>query len=245
MIRAEVGMRRVRAVVLALVVIMLVVPARGFAQEDRRPGIAIFPFEDGGWMGMNAEDRKALGVGLQQLLLTQLSQNTNLRIVERNALRPILDELGLVGQQQVDPRTAAQAGRLVGARYVILASFSDYAGSNRPGVTGRIVDVETSEVRPNAKNLRGDRDGLFELVVELSRQLTADLSLPPLPEAQRQQEDTRAPQVPDEAITLFSRAQVFEDVGRSAQAEQLYEQIVERFPQMTEASTALRKLRGG
>jgi hypothetical protein len=100
-------------------------------------------------------------------------------------------------------------------------------------------------VRPNARNLRGNRDELFELVVELSRQLTAELQLPPLPEAQRQQEDTRAPQVPDEAITLFSRAQVFEDVGRSAQAEQLYEQIIERFPQMTEASTALRKLRGG
>jgi TolB-like protein len=244
MIHLEAGMRRMRAVVLALVLIVLAVPGRGFAQEDRRPGIAIFPFEDGGWVGMVAEDRRALGVGLQQLLLTQLSQNTNLRIVERNALRPILEEQDS-GRTRMDPQTAARIGRIVGARYVILASFSDYAGSNRPGVTGRIVDVETSEVRPNARNLRGNRDELFELVVELSRQLTADLQLPPLPEAQRQQEDTRAPQVPDEAITLFSRAQVFEDVGRSAQAEQLYEQIIERFPQMTEASTALRKLRGG
>lgn len=50
--------------------------------------------------------------------------------------------------------------------------------------------------------------------------------------------------VPNRAVTLFSRAMVYEDVGRRDDAMALYRSITEEFPDMEEAREALRKLEG-
>jgi tetratricopeptide (TPR) repeat protein len=80
------------------------------------------------------------------------------------------------------------------------------------------------------------------MLVDLSTRITQDVNLPPLPaeirEARKQQD------IPSEAITLFSRAQVYADAGRTEQAIQLYERIAQRFPQMSQATEALRQLKG-
>jgi hypothetical protein len=68
------------------------------------------------------------------------------------------------------------------------------------------------------------------------------VSLPPLEVATVAQRRARA--IPAEAVTLFSRAQVYEDGGRHEQAIELYRQIAQRFPEMSEAREALRQLTG-
>lgn len=235
--------RSIRSVVPALASLLVLagVPAAASGQDqDRRPGLAVFPFEDGGWTGMGAEDRGALSIGLQQLLLNELSRNTNLRIVERNALREILAEIDLGTSGRVDASTAAQVGRLVGARYVVLGTFSDLGGS-QPMLTGRVVSVETSEIL-EAEQVTGRKEELYQMVVRLSGDITEGVDLPPLPSQEREARQSR--QVPPEAIRLYSRAQILQDLGRREQAIELYEQISRDFPTLTEAQEALRQLKG-
>ena len=92
----------------------LLLPRPGVAQNDtkkapdRRPGIAVFPFTNGGSFGASKEDLSPLEVGIQQMVLTELSQNSNLRIVDRSALKQILEEQNLVGAGRVDASTAAR-----------------------------------------------------------------------------------------------------------------------------------------
>jgi hypothetical protein len=50
--------------------------------------------------------------------------------------------------------------------------------------------------------------------------------------------------IPPEAITLYSRAQVYEDGGQKDRAIELYRRISQDFPQMTEAKEALQQLQG-
>ena len=46
-------------------------------QEDQdRPGIAVWPFFNGGSFGSDPWDYEALGIGLQQMLITELSLNS-------------------------------------------------------------------------------------------------------------------------------------------------------------------------
>jgi TolB-like protein len=226
---------------LAVFVVLAAVPAGVAAQEpDRRPGVAVFPFEDGGWTGMEADDRGAMSIGLQQLLLNELSRNANLRIVERNALREILAEIDLGTSGRVDANTAAQVGRLVGARYVVLGTFSDLGGS-QPMLTGRVVSVETSEIL-EAEQVTGRKEELYRMVVQLSGDITEGVDLPALPAQERASRESR--QVPPEAIRLYSRAQILQDLGRREQAIELYEQISRDFPALTEAQEALRQLKG-
>jgi TolB-like protein len=219
-----------------LAIALLAVPAAG---QDTRPGIAVLPFTNGGSIGMEREDLDALQVGLQELLITELAQNGALRVVDRSRIREILSEQDLGAAGRVDAQTAARIGRLVGARYVVTGVFVDLNGNFR--LDGRIVDGETSEI-VKAQQVRGDRDDLFDLLVDLSTRITQDVNLPPLQAEVR--EARKEQNIPPEAITLFSRAQVYADAGRTEQAIQLYERIAQRFPEMAQAKEALRQLRG-
>jgi TolB-like protein len=205
---------------------------------DTRPGIAVLPFTNGGSYGQSREDLDALQVGVQELLLTELNVNTNLRIVERSRIRELLDEQGLAQSGRVDAQTAARIGRLVGARYVVSGVFIDLNGDFR--LDGRIIDVETSELL-KTESVRNRRENLYGMLVELATRITQGVNLPPLPGGV--QEERREREIPPEAITLFSRAQVYADGGRRDRAIELYEQITERFPEMTQAKEALRQIR--
>lgn len=208
-------------------------------QEDARPGVAVLRFENGGSYGEDAEDFRALEVGLQQMLLTELDQNDELRIVERGRLRELMEEQDLGASGRVEAGTAARIGELVGARYVITGVFVDLYGDFR--MDSRIVDVETGEIL-STQTVRDDRENLYDLVVRLAGQVTEGADLPALPTAQREAREAR--EIPAEAITLYSRAQVYQDRGRTDRAIEVYRRITEEFPAMTEAREALDQLEG-
>lgn len=231
-----------RSIVVVIGIVLAAVLPPGAAGQDAfdsRPGIAVFPFTSGGSFGPDREDLAPLEVGIQQMLLTELAQNENLRVVERSRLREIMEEQGLATSGAVDPATAARAGRLVGARYVITGVFVDLYGRFR--MDGRVVDVETGEVL-NTEEVQDGRENIYELLVELASRITEGVDLPPL--AAQVAEQRRAREIPAEAVALYSRAQVFQDGGRREQAIELYRQIAQRFPEMTEARESLMQLTG-
>jgi TolB-like protein len=216
-------------------------PPVAHGQDDPRPGIAVMPFDNGGshGSGAEAEDFEALEVGLQQMLLTELAQNTSLRVVERGRIRELLQEQDLLEEGRVDPATAARIGQIVGARYMVLGGFVDLFGDFN--MNARIVDVETSEI-VSSRQVRDRREMIYDLLVDLAAGITEGVDLPPLPVEQREARKER--EIPPDAITLFSRAQVYEDAGRTEQAITLYRRITEEFPEMEEAEQALRQLTG-
>lgn len=212
---------------------------QGGAQQgiDDRPAIAVFPFANGGSYGQDAENFEALEIGVQQMLLTELAQNSSLRIVERSLLRDILAEQDLATAGRVDPQTAASVGRLVGARYIITGQFTDLYGDFR--MDGRIINVETGEII-KTEQVRAQRERLYDLLVDLAGRMTDGVNLPPLPSNVRAARLDR--EIPAEAVTLYSRAQVYQDAGRTDRAIELYRSIADQFPEMTEAREALRQL---
>jgi TolB-like protein len=218
----------------------LFAPALTAQEVDTRPGVAVFPFFNGGSYGPDREDMSALEVGLQQMLLTELAQNDALRIVERGALKDILAEQDLAEAGRVDPQTAARVGQIVGARYVILGQYTDWWGDFR--MATRIVDTETTEVLW-ADQLRDGREALYGIVLDMAEKVTQAADLPPLRVEQR--EARRSREIPTQAVTLYSRAQVFEDMGQTAQAIELYRRVSTEFPDLTEAADALRHLTEG
>lgn len=211
----------------------------GQEETDRRPGVAVLPFTDGGSYGEMSEDLEALEVGLQQMLLTELDQHESLRIVERSVLRDLIEEQDLGRSGRVDASTAARIGNLVGARYIITGIFMDLDGNFR--MDARIVDVETGEIL-QTERVREERENLYGILVTMAERIVEDIDLPPLPAPAR--EARRSREIPAEAVTLYSRAQVFHDAGRRDQAIEVYRRIVDRFPQMTEAQQALEQLSG-
>ncbi|MBI2615516.1 MAG: hypothetical protein HYW52_07580 [Gemmatimonadetes bacterium] len=208
--------------------------------QDARPGIAVFPFENGGSYGQDQENFDALQVGLQQMLITEFAQNPQLRIVERGRIKDLLAEQDLGASGRVDANTAAKLGKIVGARYVVLGGFIDFYGDFR--IDARIVNVETTELVKVTK-VSDKRDKLYGLIVNLAGSITRDVNLPPLPRQAMEQRESR--QVPTEALQLYSRALVYADRGDTARAAELFNRAIEVFPEYTEAQEGLRQLKQG
>jgi TolB-like protein len=224
--------------ILALALAPLTVPLLASAQ-DTRPGIAVLPFYQGISIGAEKEVLDALTIGLQQILITELSQNPAMRVVDRNALAELMQEQDLGATGRVDALTAARIGKLVGARYVFTGGFNDVNAQFR--LDGRILDTETSEV-VRAVEVTDRRDNLYAIVVQVSQYIMRDLRLPPLEAPVRQEREARATAIPREAVILYSQAQFFQDRGQLDRARDLYRRITTEFPRMTEAREALRRI---
>jgi TolB-like protein len=210
------------------------------AKKDTRPGVAVMPFAKGISIGANKEDLDALSVGLQQILITELAQNSTLRLVERGMIRDILAEQDLGAANRIDAQTAARVGKIVGARYAFTGGFNDVSGTFR--LDGHLVDVETSEII-KAEEVTDKRDKLYEIVMNLSKRITTDLKLPALEVTVQEGRKQRANGgIPREAVILYSQAQFFQDRGQKEKAKELYRRITNEFPKLTEAQEALKQL---
>lgn len=209
-------------------------------QQDNRPGIAVLPFENGGSYGRDREDYEALRRGIAGLLIAELGSNPNVRLVERAETQRMLDEQSLGAAGRVDRETAARVGRLVGARYMIAGTFIDLYGEFR--LYARVIDVETGEILLVARPEAGLRDlkNLDRMIFTLAGSITDEARLPALPPAPRGGQ--RA--IPTEAVTLYSRALLYEDLGDKTKAIEYYERAIRVFPDFTEAKEGLRKARG-
>lgn len=219
----------------------LAVPAivAGQRAADTRPGIAVLPFSQGISIGTERETLDALSVGLQQILITELSQNPAMRVVDRSVIHDIIAEQDLGASGRVDAGSAAKVGKLVGARYVFTGGFNDVNKDFR--LDGRIVDVETGEI-VKADQVTGKRDDMYGIVMDMAQRITKGLNLPALSGQVRQEREVRRAEVPRQAVILYSQAQYFQDRGQTGRAKQLYERITKEFPRLTEAKEALRRI---
>ena len=96
--------------ILAVALALGVAAPAAIQAQDTRPGVGIMPFENGGSFGQDAEDFEALSIGLQQLVMTELAINTDLRIVTRSQLNQLLSEQDLGASGRVDASTPRESG---------------------------------------------------------------------------------------------------------------------------------------
>lgn len=211
--------------------------------QDTRPGIAVLPFTNGGSYGQDKEDFAALEKGLAGMLISELAQNPAARVVDREKIQDLLGEQNLGKDGRVDNATAAKVGKLVGARYMVMGNFVDLYGRFR--VDARLVDTETGEI---LKVVRSDpklekRDEMFKMLQSLAERLMAETKLPPL--SSQQASAVKARNVPTEALSYYSRALMYQDRGEKVKAAEFFSKALDVFPNYSEATEGLKKIKAG
>jgi curli biogenesis system outer membrane secretion channel CsgG len=209
------------------------------AAQDTRPGVGVLSFENGGSYGLDSEDYDAFEVGLQQMLITELAVNSELRLVDRSRIQEVLAEIDLGASGKVDANTAARIGKIVGARYMIMGGFIDWYSDFR--FDARIVDVETSEII-QAKFVRGKREDMFEMVVELADEVTRGAELQPL--SKNLIDERKDIELSEEAVRMYTKGLIYQDRGDNERAVELFSQVAREFPEYTPAQEALRQIGG-
>jgi TolB-like protein len=177
--------------------------------------IAVFPWT---YQGPDSS-LKPLERGLAHLIVTDLGQVSQLRVLERTRVQALVDELALADSGRVDPGSAARSGRLLRAATVVHGTLQGApAGGEELRLDATAVTTTSGQIVATAE--ADDRlQRLFDLEKAVVLQLIADLGIT-LTAAEREAISDR-PTADLQAFLAFSRGLVREDAGlyRAAEAE--------------------------
>ena len=190
--------------------------------------IAVMPFR---YTGADSSLRP-LERGLAALVVTDLSRVRRLRLVEREQLQVLLDELQLAASGRVDPATGARSGRLVGASEVVEGQFSEVPTAN--------FRVDASVVRASDAVIAATGSGsdkllaLFDIEKTVVFQLLDKLAITLTP-GERSAISER-PTRDIQAFLLYSRGLEARDRGDFVGASQAFQAAAQRDPGFSAAA---------
>jgi len=213
-----------------------------------RPTVAVLYFTNSALV--RRESYEPLSKGIADMLITDLVVNPAIRVVERDQLQKILEELNLNATGTVDKETALRLGKVLGAHHMLTGVFFvDPKETMRIDV--RSVNVETSEVE-YVESVRGKAENALDLISELAKKVNSGLHLPPMPTRTASADGSPAaeshvtPADRYRAFFLVSRSIDEQDKKNLPQAIALLHQALQIDPTYTHAQTRLASLeRGG
>jgi len=231
--------------------IALLIPVLGFlghegapraerpaAGKPVKPTIAVLYFDYGG----KKVELEPLREGLAQMLITDLADLPEIRVVERERLKAVLEEQKLAASGKVDVASAARLGKLLGAQELVLGSFFDLAGTLR--VDARVVEVETGKI-VRSVGVNGPAADFWALERDLASKL-ADTMRTALPAAFEHAAllpaKPRPPKMAAGTAVTYGRALAAVDAGKKAEARALLGKVVEEAPAFTLAKHDLNAL---
>ena len=144
-----------------------------YAVEKPDPGMktmAIIDFKN------RSVDHKAqydpMEQGFADLMINRLNNSTGLKVVERERIQWILNEIKL--QNQYDMEGAVRLGKQLGVQTVLLGSF--IIVGDQIWLGARLVKVETSEILLTDE-IKGDLDDFFDLVDKLGQKIADKINV--------------------------------------------------------------------
>jgi TolB-like protein len=240
--------RLVRIALLAAAGAALVAPHDALVAQAAKPTVAIMYFNNN-VITKDARDYDGLSKGLPDFLITEMSANPGIRVVERDQVQKLIDEQKLVSGGQVDRESAVKVGKLLGAQHMIFGGFmADPKGNFR--IDARAVNVETGAIEFTDR-VQDRSDNVLVLIGQLASRLNSGLKLPASPTrtgdasapAGAQQAGMPAPtKLPMRAAVLYGKALDMADRGDKARAVELFGAVLKEFPDYTPARTGMSKV---
>jgi len=123
----------------------------------------------------NTEKWEPLSRGFPSMVIENLRGATDLKVIERQRIQWLLDELELQRKADVvDQSTAVRTGKLLGATAVLFGTYTVL--NDRMRLTARLVEVETSKILLSEK-IMGEPEEVFALTEDLSKQVTKAINV--------------------------------------------------------------------
>ena len=176
-----------------------------------------------------------LAYALADLLMADLAQSAQLRVVDRLRLDALLREVRMVEAGRVDTSTAPRVGRLVGARRLVIGALAAEAG-NRFGIQARVADVVTGEIR-SVVSASATLNDILEAEKELAMRLFQELGVNLTPAEQRAVEARPTRSIV--ALLAYGRGVRYEVEARYDAAASEYQNAIRLDPSFAIAGSRL------
>ena len=184
--------------------------------------VAVLPFR---YRGTN-EDMRPLERGLSQLVLTDLGKVNQLRLLERERVQALVDEMRLGDSGRVEAASAARSGRLLRAERVVQGALQDPA-AGQLRLDAAVVNAKSSSVVASG-SAQDPLPQLFDMEKQVVMELLDRMGITLSP-AERRAVSER-PTADLQAFLAYSRGLVAEDRGDFAAAEEQYDAALARDP---------------
>ncbi|MEP7001246.1 MAG: CsgG/HfaB family protein [bacterium] len=236
--------RIARFVSLAAAVAGLVAPLAAHAQKEGKPTVAILYFNNGSF-GPSAKDYDGLSKGIPDFLITEMSVNPNIRVIERDQVVKLLEEQKLAADGKIDQATAVKVGKLLGAQHMIFGGYmADTKGNFR--IDARAVNVETSAIE-HVDRVDDKSDNIMALISSLAGKLNTGMHLPAMPArrtgdaspasgAQQAGSPAPSPKLPMRVAVMYGKALDAKDHGDRSKAVEYFNAVLKEFPNYEPAS---------
>ncbi|HEX6240411.1 MAG TPA: FlgO family outer membrane protein, partial [Polyangiales bacterium] len=197
------------------------------------PSVAVSYFDN----NTGKAELDPLAKGLTDMLITDLSQLSSLRIVERQKLNQVLDELKLSRSKFIDPKTAQRLGKGLAAQFILSGGYTLVGDALR--IDARVFNVQTAAVL-TSQRVEGSKDEFFALEKEIADLLIAALSVKLAP-GERSKLRTNPTQSFD-AWSAYARGLDAQDRGDAARARAEFEKALAADPNYRAARNASERL---
>jgi TolB-like protein len=174
---------------------------------------------------------RPLARGLAHVMTTDLGRVPGLRVVERERLKVLADELRLAATPMVDSSEAPRLGRLLGARRFAQGGLAPTGGEIQ--LDALLLDAESGASQPLASPVAGPLSEVMALEKRLVFQVVEGLGVTLTPELRRAigEPPTRS----FDAFLAYSRGIDFEERGLPVPALAAYEEAVRLDPSFAAA----------
>jgi TolB-like protein len=192
-------------------------------QPATENAVAVFPFR---YVGSNA-DLTPVGRGLTQLMITDLAKVSRLKLLEREQVQALVDEMALTESGKVDPANGARSGRLLRASRVLQGSVQDVPARSQIRLDAAMVNATNANVV--ATGTASDQlQQLFTMEKQVLNGIIQQMGITLSPAEQRALSER--PTADLQAFLAFSRGLEAEDRGDWKGAADNYGAAVVRDP---------------
>ncbi len=211
-------------------------PAFSSPDDSSQKTIAVLYFQNNSIA--DRQNMEPLSKGLADMLITELSKIQALKVIERNQLQQMIEEMKLGQSGMVDEKTAQQVGRLLGAQTLLLGGYVVMFGG-KMRIDARIVEVETGRTI-EAEEVTGDVKHLFKMVQKLSQKIAKALNVKLTKSDKKRLKKTQNKSF--DAALYYSKGLEFLDAHNTEQAKAMFKKALEINPKYESAKKQLEQL---
>ena len=205
--------------------------------ERADPGIKTIAVLD--FMNRSVDDKAKfdpMEKGFAELIINQLHGSINLKVVERERIKWILDEIGMENDpSKFDQGSAVRVGKLLGVHTILLGSFIKVGDQMK--LLSRLVKVETGEILATDE-VTGDADEFFDLTHKLGEHVAKQINVTGKSEAQLGS-DTKSL----DAMLSYSEGLAFVEKGDYKKAYDKFQEALTLDPEYERARKKAESLR--
>jgi len=198
--------------------------AAGVGTADVRPSLAVLYFDN----ISGEEEIDWLRSGLTEMLVTDLSQSPDLRVLGTDRVYEILDEMGRLDEPATSAAVVREVAESADVDHVVLGSFMQAGETIR--ITARLQDAVSGEVLASEQVEGEGESSIFSMVDELTRRLRTRLALAPPSSAMLDRELGEVTTSSVEAYRYFVDANRLHESGNVFAAIPLFERALEIDP---------------